>query len=226
MGRVGRIFSIFSSPTQVFEGEKESPNPWIPFAIVIIVVLVVVIVSGFALREVWIEKAMERIRDLPPDQQEQAMTMLEPSRMLISGALYSLLGVPLKMLVTAGIFTLLVPIVGGSIGFIPSLTAVAYANVISLIAIVIKLPIQVATKTTEVHTSLALFLLSSEDKGFIFRVATQADFFTLWSLYVLGLGLATLGGFEKKNGIVLTFVVWFLWTLIYASALGFLPQAR
>lgn len=221
---MGKLIRIFSAPNDVFESEKESPNPWLPFIAVIVVVLIVVLVTGLLLRGVWIEKAAERVKELPPEQRESAMKMLQPGRMIATGVVYALIGMPLKMLITALVYLILVPLVGSISSFLFALTAVAYANVISLLALIIKAPIEIITKNPQVQTSFALFLQGLDHRGFIYRFATQADFFTFWSLYVLGIGLAIMGGFSKKKGVLLTYVVWFLWTLIYVSMQRFIPR--
>ena len=128
------------------------------------------------------------------------------------------------MVITSLVYLLLVPLVGSGLSFLSSLTAVAYANVISLLAFIIKAPIQILAKNPQVQTSFALFLQKMDHESFLYRFATQADFFTFWSLYVLGIGLAIMGGFEKKKGVLLTYIVWLVWTVVYISFLRFIPS--
>ncbi len=220
-----KLFGVFLNPSRVFESEKGDPNPWIPFVAVVIVVMVYVLITGVAIREVWVSKAMERIKELPPDQQKQALKTLSSGFMLISGILYSLILTPLKMFFTALYYTILIMIVGGEISYMSSLTTVSYANVISLLAFVIKAPLIIFTKNVEVTTSLVMFMKGMEPSSPIYKLASQVDFFTLWSLYVMGIGLSVLGGFSKKRGALMTYLSWLLWIFVYVFVSFFLLKS-
>jgi hypothetical protein len=214
MERLKSLFEVFWAPSKVFQREEELPNPWIPFAFVILVFFLYLLVTQFTLGQVIAEKAREQIEQLPPNQREAALKALEsPVLVYLQIGIRVFLAI-FKMFVLAIIYYVTLPLIGGTITFISSLTAVVYANVISLLAIIVKLPISIATKNLSVQTSFALFLQGVPEKSFLYVVAKQLDFFTLWSLVVLGIGLSHLGKVDKKRAIFFVYALWLVWVLL------------
>jgi len=70
-------------------------------------------------------------------------------------------------------------------------------------------------------TSLAMFFPKLEVTSSAFMILSQIDFFQLWAYGVLGLVLSHIFQVELKKGLIISYAVWLLKTLLYI-ALGFL----
>ncbi|RKY95994.1 MAG: hypothetical protein DRQ06_02480 [Candidatus Hydrothermota bacterium] len=214
MKNIGSMFKSLVSPTEAMREVDENPSPWAPFWFVVLFALVVFFLT-FSLNKVEIiRQAAERVKELPPEQREAAMKTLRPGIMMLYGVLGVIITVPLKMLAQAAIFQRFLPLVGGEAPFSKVLTVVTFANFISTLGNLAKVPVMLLSKTAEVHFDLSLLLGNPETKGYLYRLFTQIDIFTVWSLIVLGIGLSVTGKVERKKAYQVTFGLWLLYILL------------
>lgn len=215
---VFRLIRVLYEPFKVFTEMEEKPSPLFPFLAVIVLSVALYVLTFPSTYEWVLEKMMERVRELPPDQQEKAGQIYTFGRMYIGGAVSILVALPLKMLAQAGIFLLIFLLIGEQISFKGSLTSIAYANWVSFIGNLCKTPLILTKKSYDIHTDLTLFFPSMERK-FIYKLLSKVDFFTIFSLIILSIGLAVFGKIERKKVLILVFILW----LVFITLSSLLP---
>jgi hypothetical protein len=80
--------------------------------------------------------------------------------------------------------------------------------------------VMIARRSVEVSMSFNLFFPFVEKGTFLFRLLTQLNFFTIWSLLVFGLGLSIVGKMNIKKSYALAFGLWIVAILIGAAMGG------
>ena len=57
-------------------------------------------------------------------------------------------------------------------------------------------------------TNLGAFLSPTDTNPALYKLATSLDFVTLWSMFLLGIGLATVAGVKRSSGYIAVFGWW------------------
>ena len=206
------IFDIYFSPTQYFTRTKEKPKWLIPIIIVVVVaiLLTLVVMSTFSPEQ---KLAQLRERNLTPEQMERAQHFMSGPFAMISGVVSAIIVVPLALLIAALVFNFLLPLIGTNGVFLVTFSTVVGAALVRIPGMIIRMILILIKKTPFVHTSFALFfpMLS---KGYFFRLMSKLDFFTIWEVALIGLGLKTIYSIKDKRSYYLVFGVWLLYIII------------
>lgn len=204
----------FVSPKVTYQKIGDNPRTVLYFIWVIVLnAILFLIVSKFVFPIVQ-SGLLEKAKELPPDLRSKVIESYTYSRFLLFGLLGSLIYIPLKMLIQALIFYILFPLAGGVISWGRSLTAVAFANFVTFIAGVFKLPFIIAFKVESIHTDLSI--IYSGEASFLSKLLGQIDIFTLYSLYILAVGLSILGNNDRKKTLVFVYLIWLFYIVIYS----------
>jgi hypothetical protein len=112
---------------------------------------------------------------------------------------------------------------GGSVQFNILFSSAAWAGLIGVLEMLIKLPLVINNGTMEVYTSLALLMDLSESKTFFFRFLNIFDIFTVWKVIVYSTAFMVVYNFSKVRSyttiILLTLISSFIF--IWISQLFF-----
>lgn len=205
------LINVFVDPQKVFEEERK---PWVPLIVSILIALVYFILIQTTLRQEILAKSLEYISNLPEEQKQRAMAALHSNTRLIAGLITIILMIPIKVLILGFIYNASVPIFGGEITFLKSFTVVAFANFVSSLSAIVKMPIALFTRNPIVRTDLGI--LFGELKGYLPAVLSQVDIFTIWSLLILAIGLEKYGKIKRSNAYLLVAIFWITYIfLIY-----------
>jgi hypothetical protein len=206
------IFDIYFSPTKYFTRTKEKPKWLIPIIIIVVVaiLLTLVVMSTFSPEQ---KLAQLRERNLTPEQMERAQHFMNGPFAMISGIVSAIIVVPLALLIAALVFNFLLPLIGTNGVFLVTFSTVVGAALVRIPGMIIRMILILIKKTPFVHTSFALFfpMLS---KGYFFRLMSKLDFFTIWEVALIGLGLKTIYSIKDKRSYYLVFGVWLLYIII------------
>jgi hypothetical protein len=210
------LITIITTPAKVFEEEKK---PWIPIISTIIISILGFLVLRLALSAEFAEKTRQLIENLPEDQKERALAGLtNTTRMLLVGTITILIITPIKILLQSIIFNQTAPIFGGELSFLNSMTILGYANFVSSLSLLIKVPVAIITRQPLVRTDLGI--LFDEIKGYLPVVLSQVDIFTIWSLIVIAIGLNKYAKLDKNKSFLLVFILWGVYILGIAPLLA------
>jgi hypothetical protein len=99
------------------------------------------------------------------------------------------------------------------------LSVSSYSALISVLGGVVGAATMIAKKSLEVSLSIGLFFPFLEKSNFLFRLLSQMNFFTIWSLVVFGIGLSVVGKMSAKRSWLLVFALWVV-VIVLAAFLG------
>jgi hypothetical protein len=182
-----RVIDVFVAPGRLFENFRHA-TPWVgPLVISVVVGLIVV----FAIpQELYVEQARETIRNAPAGAELPAAETLAGFGRL-AGAASVLFGVPIGAFVMAGVLALIFGVFfSGEARFTQFLTLVTHTQLIGALGTLVTLPVQLATGSLETRLSLALLAPGLGTDSIVGQVLAGLDVFTLWTVAVVGLGIA------------------------------------
>ena len=207
------ILDIYFSPTKYFTQLKEKPKWLVPLIIIIVVsiLLTVVVLSTFNTEQ---RLAQLRERNLAPEQMERAQRFMTGPLPVISGIVAAVIFIPLMLIIISLIFNFLIPLIGSTGTFLMTFSCFVGAALVRIPAMVIKIILILIKKTPFVHTGFVLFFPMLSKDTFFFRFLSKLDFFTIWELALIGLGLQTIYTIKDKKSYYLIFGIWLLYIII------------
>ena len=204
-----KLIEIVYNPRKVFQ---EDGGFIIPFIAVIILSIVFLVILTPVRFEQILQNVTERIQDLPQEQQERILGSMTVKNIIIRGGIAILIMVPIKIILQALIYQVSLPLIGGELSLKNSLFILSYANLISTFSGFLKVPVALISKNINVRTDLSIFL--PQGSGYLWKVLSQIDLFTIWSLGILGLGLSIMGKVEQKKAYMLVGLLWLAYILL------------
>jgi len=166
-----------------------------------------------------IEEGRQQIlqrEDIPDEMKDTMLERMEgglrPTRYLLTGigtiVWYAILG---GVVMFFGAFVL-----GGQATYKETLAVVLYANLVSIVEQILKIPLMLQTGSIRVETGLALLLPGSLDGTLIYRFFHGLDFFAMWKVFLVALGVALVYKVEEKKARIVLFGAWVLVTFLMA----------
>jgi hypothetical protein len=136
----------------------------------------------------------------------------------VTGAVYAAVFSALSLIVGA-FFIYLFFKVGGTEGlYVNYFSAVAHASILDMIlGGVLKSILVLAKKTMMVHTGLTMFFPGLDFRSLPFMVLAQFDFFSIWYLLALALGIAVFANISTQKSVFIAILYFFFKSLIFIS---------
>jgi hypothetical protein len=222
-----KLIMIFSNPSKVFANLKLYPDWFLP----LLVIIVISIISSSLIKDIIAKDQKQAILDNDQMSQERKELMIQG--MEKGGAFRSVMSIVgpvfifIPFLVVAGVFYLSGSFVfGGNTTFKTIFSVYTWGYMVSILETIIKVPLMLAKNSTHVYTSLAVLFDQSESKTLAFKLANAIDLFSIWRLFLWGLGISIIYKFSqgKAYGIV---IFWYIvWTLIVISISSVIPMAN
>ena len=236
---MGRVTSTFSAPSKTFEDIKRGNRSWwLPFVILSIVGYIFFAAVSY---KVTIQTVVDNQLKLASEKQQEQMAQAPPAQreMTAKISLYVTEGVfiagPVFLLVAAAVVSL---VLWGTINFVfggkatfGSIFAVwFFADLPSILKVLLGIVVMFAGGTPETFniknfapTNVAAFLPVMETNKAVYALANSLDVVTIWSMVLLGMGIATVAGVKRSSGYIAVFGWWALIVLIgvgYAAVMG------
>jgi hypothetical protein len=204
------IFNIYFAPSRVFSVLKEKPQWITPFIIILVVVAATAAVTVTLTRETIIARQEEMFeqRGMTDEQIEQAKQFTSGSAILISSILSGVIFTALLLLIFAVVTNLFIPLFGGESGFKKVFSVICFSALVMVPAAILKLIMIAMTKSPFVTTSLALAVPSMAKTSFLYQLLAGFDFFALWEMILVAMGISITNSVVKKNAYILVFVIW------------------
>jgi hypothetical protein len=219
MNVFARLVGIITSPKATFHNVVAHPRA---LGIVAIICLLSAICLGWFFstqvgRDAWLNSMIERGGAQMTDQQVAAMERMAPyvGYFAIGQAL---IGVPIFMVLIAGLlYAVFNAAMGGTATFKQVFAVVAHAWVIPAVSQLFTLPLAYAKGEMTSSTSLGVLLPMIDDATFLGKFIGAIDFFLIWGLVVLAIGLAVL--YRRKTQSIATtlFVIYGVIALAIAA---------
>jgi hypothetical protein len=236
----GRLFNVFATPADVFEGVRATPQTtanWLAPALILIAVSWVaawVIFSQPAINQQLSELTEQAIQKqvdsgrLTEQQAEQALAMGEKWAG-ISSKIGAALFPVLYGLVTPFLWGLIVWLVGakvlkGHFSYTKAVEVVGLANMISVLDVIVKTLLIVGFGNLYASPSLVLLVRDFDPQNPLHGLLGAVNVMTFWLLLVRAIGLARLSGASLAKAAAWVFGIWVAYTGIFLG-LGALVQA-
>jgi len=223
---LARLAGVFLSPRETFAAVARKPDFIAPLAVSI---LASVAVAETMLYKVGAERIIRagiarssRASSMTPEQIDEAVARGEKF-VAITFHLSGLLGIPLFMLIVAGVGLLILnSVFGDEAKFGAAFAVSCYAGLIYLLSSVMALALVLLgdpehfNVQTPTPTNLGFFLNPLETSKPLMALATSVDIFSLWFMALLGIGLseASRGKVKAVSIFLCYFGIWLVIVLV------------
>jgi len=221
-----KLISVFWEPSATFKSLKIKTQ-WFDIVLPILLVALGSIISIPYVTPIAIEQQKARIEKserLSDEQKEMAFERMDKH----AGSIIPYVSTPISIAVKC-VFIALVMwfagnfLLGGESKFVHVFAVTAYACLIDIIAVAVKVPLMVSQQTMKVYTSLALFF--EESSSFLFRFMATLDIFALWKVILLSIGLGVIYDLKTSKVFWVVLLLWLGYCVI-ASLLGGLVKIQ
>jgi hypothetical protein len=239
MSQAQRVTSIFAAPSKTFEDIKRGNKSWwLPF---IIMALVGYIFFAAVASKITMQTVVDNQMKLASEKQQEAMAKAPPEQQAMTNkiSLYVTEGIfaagPVFLLLIAAVVSLVLWgtinfAFGGKASFGAVFAVWFFANLPSVVKTLLGIVVIYAGGTPETFniknyapTNVAAFLPVMDTNKAIYALASSLDVITIWSLILMGMGIAIVAGVKRSSGYMAVFGWWILIVLIgtgWAAAFG------
>ncbi len=206
------IMDIYFAPSKVFKAIKEKPRWIMPIIIVLVVVTVTAALTVHFSRDAIVARQEEAMieRGLTEEQMEQARQFTSGPIIVISSAVGALFFTVVLLALFTLIVNLFIPLFSGESGFKTVFSVICYSALIAVPAAILKLILIGITKSPFVTTSLALLVPNLAKESFTYQLLSSFDFFVIWQMILVAMGINITNNVPKKNAYILIFIIWFV----------------
>ncbi len=239
LSQLQRVTNIFSAPSKTFEDIKRGNTSWwMPW---LIMALVGYLFFAAVATKVTMQTVVDNQMKLMSEKQQEQMAKAPPEQQAMSAkiSLYVTEGIfiasPVVVLLVAAVVCL---VLWGTINFVfagkakfGGIFAVwFFANLPSILKSLLGIVVIYAGGTPETFniknfapTNIAAFLPVMETNKALYALANSLDIITIWSLFLMGMGIAIVAGVKRSSGYIAVFGWWAIMVLIgvgWAAAFG------
>jgi hypothetical protein len=235
-----RVVCTFTAPSKTFgDIARGYKSWWMPFVIMSLVgyIFFAAVALKIGMQAVvdnqirFSPKTEEKMAQLPADQRDlqEKISVIVTEIVFVANPLFVLAGVALLSLGLLGTINF---VFGGKATFGSIFTTWMYASLPSIVkallgTVVIFLAGEPDTFNIKnfAPTNLAALLYPNpaEANKALYSLASSLDFVTIWTLVLLGIGVATVAGVKRSSGYLAVFGWWVIFVLIgvgWAAAMG------
>lgn len=239
LSQLERVTSVFSAPSKTFEDIKRGNKSW--WLPLLIMAIVGYLFFAAVATKVGMATVVDNQMKLASEKQQEQMAKAPPESREMSAkiALYITEGVfiagPVFLLIVAAIVSLVLWgtinfVFGGKASFGAIFAVWFFANLPSIFKSLLGIVVIFAGNTPETFniknfapTNVAAFLPVMETNKAVYALASSLDVITIWSLFLMGMGIAIVAGVKRSSGYLAVFGWWAIIVLIgagWAAAFG------
>ncbi len=221
----GRLFGVLFSPGKTFRSIAERPT----WAVALLVLLAACSAVGFVsaqrtdYRDVMIESARDKGKDVNEAQMEPAINMMEKAGPAIA-AVTTPVFVTLLLLLAVLLYWVVFKLLGSDFSFKSSLAVTLYASTPAILSLLLSIPVILSRPTityADMKKSGGSFLqsnlsfLAPEDAASWLRALyASVDFFSLWGLVLTIIGFAAVTRKPTGSAAGPVIAIWLLFVAI------------
>lgn len=220
MGMLGRFIALFTDPRKAFESVRKNYEWVVALLLVAAVVFTTVQLTKPIIKKDMVTSIEEQLEqfDVPAERRQE---IIDNALARMDNPLWQLL-TPVFLLVVlfigTGILLFLGNIImGGEARFGYLLNMFALTWLITIPENIIKVPLMISKGSTNVATSLALFLPVGNESKFIETLLGKFDLFGLWQLTLVIIGMSVLCKSSTTKAAWTVGIAWFIWVLIQSG---------
>lgn len=223
---------VFYRPTRAFESIARRPSWWLPFLFTVVVLYL--FYFGVTAKVGWRQVYENNLRLAP--KQAQQMESLSPeqranSEKIAVGFTQGVwLGMPLLTLLFAAIEAAILLgtinfVFAGKANFWQVYAVTWYAGLpgllkflLAILALMVGLDPESFQMNNPAGTNLGYYLSPTDTPKAFYTLASQVDLLTLWTLVLMGIGLAIVARTKRSSGLLAVFAWWIIIVLIAVAA--------
>jgi hypothetical protein len=218
-----RLIDTFTAPSKTFNDIKRGNRSWwLPF--LIMVIFGYIFFAGITQKIGWTQVAQNAIHMNPKAEEQMSQLPKDQADMRMKFTAYAMEGsfaaAPLLILAILALASL---VLWGTINFafggkatFGSIFAVyMYASLPGLLKTIlgtVVLFLGMAPESFNLNnfapTNLGAFLSPTDTNAALYKLATAIDFTTIWSMILLGMGIAIVAGVKRTSGYIAVFGWW------------------
>jgi hypothetical protein len=230
LSQTQRVTNIFSAPSKTFEDIKRGNRSWwLPWVIMALVgYLFFAAVSSKVGMQTVVDNQMrmasesqqEQMAKAPPQQREMTakISLYVTEGIFIAGPVFLLLVAAVVALVLWGTINF---VFGGKATFGGIFAVWFFAALPSILKTLLGIVVLFVGNTPETFniknyapTNVAAFLPVMETNKALYALASSLDVVTIWSLILMGMGIAIVAGVKRSSGYIAVFGWWAIIVLI------------
>jgi hypothetical protein len=224
-----RVTNTFTAPSKTFEDIKRGNRSWwMPFLITVLIGYV--FFAAITFRVGWATvaenaihlnpKSEEKLSQAPPAQREMAMKITQYSMEggFAASPVLVLIGIALGSLVLWGTINLGF---GGKATFGSIFAVSMFAGLPGIVKTLLGTIVIFSGAAPEsfnlanfAPTSVGAFMNPLETNAALYKLATALDVTSIWSMVLMGIGIAIVAGVKRSSGYIAVFGWWVLIVLI------------
>ena len=224
-----RVTSIFSAPTKTFTEIRDGKRSWwLPFILMVVFsyLLFAVVATKVGMQQVTENQIRlnpaqaERMEQVPAEQRATSMKFatIFTEAIFLANPLLVLGGIALFSL---GLMATINFGFGGKAKFGSVFAMWMYAGLPGLVKVILGILVVFAGTAPEsfniknyAPTNIGAFLNPADTNNVLYALASSLDVVTIWSMIVLGIGIATVAGVKRGSGYIAVFGWWILFVLV------------
>jgi hypothetical protein len=239
LSQMQRVTSTFTAPSKTFEDIKRGNKSW--WMPLLIMAVVGYIFFAAVASKVTMQTVVDNQMKLASEKQQEQMAKAPPETRAMTEkvSLYVTEGVfiasPVIVLLVAAVVSLVLWgtinfVFGGKATFGAIFAVWFFANLPSIVKSLLGVVVIFAGNTPETFniknfapTNVAAFLPVMETNKAVYALASSLDVITIWTLILMGMGIAIVAGVKRSSGYVAVFGWWAIVVLIgvgWAAAFG------
>jgi hypothetical protein len=224
-----RVSNVFTAPSKTFEDIKRGNKSWwLPFVILAVVGYLLFAAVTFKIgmqtvvdNQIHLDpKAEEKLAQAPPEQRAMSAKI---SLYITEGVFIAnpLLVLAIVALGSLGLWGTINFVFGGKAKFGSIFAVWLFASLPSIVKTLLGIVVIFAGGAPEsfniknfAPTNVASFLPVAETNKVIYSLAGSLDVITIWTLILLGMGVAIVAGVKRTSGYIAVFGWWAIFVLI------------
>ncbi len=229
LSQLERVTNTFTAPSKTFADIKRGNKSWwLPFLIMVLVGYV--FFAAITMKVGWAQvaenaihlnpKSEEKLAQAPPESRATAMKITQYSMegAFAASPILILVGVAIGSLVLWGTINF---VFGGKASFGSVFSVWMFAGLPGLIKTLLGIIVLFAGGTPEAFnlsnfapTNVGSLLPVSDTNPALYKLATALDFTTIWSMALMGIGIAAVGNVKRSSGYIAVFGWWAIIVLV------------
>lgn len=217
---IQRLTGIVISPGKTLGYIKKKPDWIFPLLATIIISLSAqVIIKPYFMNSKQYEQTItDVIERTDMDREDAERTMQRNTSIFMPIGVFIM--TPLVILLLSGAMFLGGNLVmGGETSFKHLYSMNAYVAVAGAVGLFLKIPLIMAKGSTDILTSLALFMPPDADESILYKLLSLFDVIVLWESIIAAIGLALIYNWTQKRANILIIGIWLVVIIVYSIIL-------
>ncbi len=205
-----KFIDIFINPPLVFKGLKERPEWFKPLVVVLVFLSIISILTISTTRDLITAQQIDAMKErgMTDEQIEQALKFTSGPFIYVSAVMGTIIGVSIILLIFALLLNIFIPMVGGEGSYKLVFSVVSFSALIKIPAHLLKLILIMLKHSLQISTSFSLFVPNLPVKSFAYRLLSSFDFFIIWEMMLVAMGISITNNLKKENSYILVFAIW------------------